>query len=141
MQNEMTRMSVGTNDKASVRKIILVGRDHKQILEKRYQAAGCNVVRAADSAAALNFARHQRFDAAVLLPQGSLLNVAETVFNLHDLHRSLEIVVLVDLRATKSNRFLRQLLDHPIEGTKIMTRRQLQQQLQGVSPAAVAAER
>ncbi len=141
MQNEMSIMSVSTSDKASNRKIILIGQDHKQILEKRCEAAGCKVVRAADNAAALDLARHQRFDTAILLPQGSLLNVAETVFNLRDLHRPLEIFVLVDRRATKSSRFLRQLLDHPIEGTKIMTRRQLHQQLQGGSSATVAAER
>jgi hypothetical protein len=65
-----------------------------------------------------------------------LINVAETVFNLRDLNRSMEIIILVDRLGKQTNRFLRQLLEHPIEGTQILTRRQLQKQLHGaVEPA------
>ena len=126
----MIIMSADISEKARAGKIMLIGADHKQIVEKRFQAAGCEVVRATDHEVALGIARHQLFDTAVLLPKGSLLNVAETVFNLRDLNRSMEIIVLVERRAKNSNRFLQQLLDHPIEGTNIMTRRQLQKQLQ-----------
>jgi len=134
-------MSAAISEKSAGGTIILIGADHKQILEKRYQAAGFKVVRAIDTAAAFDLARHQPFDTAVLLFQGSFLNIAEAAFNLRDLNRTMDIIVLVDRRANNSNRFFRQLLDHPIEGTKIMTRRQLQKQLQGVSSIAAAAAR
>lgn len=110
-------------------KIILIGRDHIQTVEKRFQAAGCDVVLARDGAAALEIARHRLFDVAVLSAKGSLINTAEIVFNLRDLNQSMEIIILVQRVAKNSNRFLQQLLDHPIEGTNIMTRRELQKRL------------
>jgi DNA-binding response OmpR family regulator len=123
-------MSADISRKSRAEKIILIGADRKQIVEKRFQAAGCEVVRATDHDVALDITRHQLFDTAVLLSQGSLLNTAETVINLRDRNRSMEIIILVERRVKNSNRFLQQLLHHPIEGTNIMTRRQLQKQLQ-----------
>jgi hypothetical protein len=117
-------------------KIMLVGCDNKHILERRFQAAGTHVVKVSDSEAAFQYARHEAFDATVVVSRGSLINVAETVFNLRDLNRSMEIIILVDRLGRQTNRFLRQLLEHPIEGTQILTRRQLQKQLHGaVEPA------
>jgi hypothetical protein len=110
-------------------KIILIGRDHNQTVEKRFQAAGCEVVRALDGAVALEIARHRLFDMAVLSAKGSLINTAEIVFNLRDLNQSMEVIILVERGAKNPDRYLQQWLDHPIEGTDIMTRRQLQKQL------------
>lgn len=123
-------MGADVSVKSRAGKIILIGVDRKQIVEKRFQAAGCEVMCATDHDVALDITRHQLFDTAVLLSQRSLLNAAETVFNLRDLNRSMEIIILVERRVKNSNRFLQQLLDHPIEKTNIMTRRQLQKQLQ-----------
>ena len=110
-------------------RIMLVGFDNNRILEKRFLAAGCPVVAAGDDEAAINYARHETFSTTVLVSRGSLINVAETVFNLRDLNPTMEIIVLVDRVGKQSSRFLRQLLDHPIEGTQILTRRQLQKRL------------
>ncbi|MGE5219103.1 MAG: hypothetical protein ACM3SP_19075 [Chloroflexota bacterium] len=117
-------------------RIMLVGSDYKQILERRFQAAGCQVVKVRNHEAAFDQARHEIFDKTVLVSRGSLINVAETIFNLRDLNRSMEIIVVVDRLDRQINRFLRQLLEHPIEGTRIVTRRQLQQQMHLVAPAA-----
>jgi CheY-like chemotaxis protein len=111
--------------------ILLIGADRNQIIEKRLQAAGCRVALSEDGPTAANFVRHQSFAVAVLLSKGSLLNAAETALNLRDLNRSLEVIVLIDRPAKDSNRYLRQLREHPIDGTKIMTRRQLQRYLHG----------
>ena len=123
-------MSAETRVKSRVGRIILIGRDHNQVVEKRLRAAGSEVVQATDYEVALDIARHQMFDIAVLLSQGSLLNVTETAFNLRDLNQRMEIIIVVERRAGNSNRFLQQLLEHPIEKTNIVTRRQLQRQLQ-----------
>jgi len=114
-------------------KIMLVGIDNNHILEKRLQAAGCQVVKVNDEEAALDHARHELFDKTVMVSSGSLINVAETIFNLRDFNRSMEIIILVERLGKPTNRFLRQLLEHPIEGTQIMTRRQLQKQLHGTA--------
>ena len=115
-------------------KIMLVGSDHKQILEKRFKAAGCHVVIVNDNKTAIDQMRHESFDTTVLVSRGSLLNVAETIFNLQDFNRSMEIIILVAPLGRRSNRFLRQLLEHPIERTRLMTRRQLQKELYTSKP-------
>lgn len=117
-------------------KIMLVGRDNNRILEKRFLTAGCSVVAARDNEAAVNYARHEIFRTTVLVSRGSLINVAETVFNLRDLNPSMEIIVLVDRLGKQTNRFLRQLLEHPIEGTQILTRRQLQKRWHAAAQTA-----
>jgi hypothetical protein len=122
-----------------IARILLVGLDHNQILEKRFKAAGCQVVKVIDNEAAIDHARHEALDTAVLVSSGSLINVAETIFNLRDLNRSMEIILLVDRLGPHSSRFLRQLLEHPIEGTRILTRRQLQKKLHSFSQSPPGA--
>jgi len=58
-----------------------------------------------------------------------LINVTETVFSLKDLCPTVKIIVLLPRGTKHSNRFLRQLLNHPIDGSEIMTRRELQKYL------------
>ena len=120
-------------------KIMLVGFDNNRILEKRFLAAGCLVVATTDSEAAIQYARHEIFRTTVLISRGSLINVAETVFNLRDLNPAMEILVLVDRLGKQTNRFLRQLLEHPIKGMQILTRRQLQKRLHPVAQPAAPA--
>lgn len=119
-----------------IAKIMLVGSDHKQILEKRLKAAGCQVLKVNDNKAAIDHARHECLDTTVLVSSGSLINVAETIFNLRDLNGSMEIIILVDRLGRHSSRFLQQLIEHPISGTRILTRRQLQRLLHTSTPSS-----
>ena len=119
---------------------MLVGIDNNHVLEKRLQAAGCQVVKVTDEEAALDHVRHEIFDKAVMVSTGSLMNTAEMIFSLRDLNRSIEIIILVDRPGKHTNRLLRQLLLHPIAGTQIMTRRQLQRALHGAAPPAHAGK-
>jgi len=90
---------------------------------------GYDVLTVRDGMAAIDHARREPWDAAVLVSTGSLVNVADTAFNLRDLNRSMEIIILVNRLGPRSNRFLRPLLEHPIERTRVLTRRQLQREL------------
>ena len=117
-------------------KIMLVGFDNKQLLERRFRAAGCYVVKAHNNESAFDHVRHEVFDMTVVVSEGSLINVAETVFNLRDLDPSMEIIVLVERLGKHTNRFLRQLLQHPIKGTEILTRRRLQKRLHAAGQQA-----
>jgi DNA-binding response OmpR family regulator len=123
-------MSSEIDDNARGGKVMLVGCDAKQILERRLQAAGCRVVKVNDNEEALCHVRHQVFDMTVLVCRGSLINVAETIFNLRDLNESMKIIILIDRSRKPTNRFFRQLIEHPIAGTQLLTRRQLHRQLQ-----------
>jgi len=122
-------MTPEVQSKSNIQRIMLVGPDRNQILRKRFQAVGWEVVAVNDSRNAIEHARHESFDTTVVLSRGSPINVAETIFNLRDLNRSMEIILLVDRPAKHPSRFLRQLIEHPIGGTRILTRRQLQKQL------------
>ncbi|SRR5581483_1322476 len=119
---------------AKTGKILLVGWDYHQLLEKRFVTAGYEVVAASDGAAAIARAREEPLAGAVVVSSGSLINMAETIFNLRDMNRSMEIVLVVDRLGRRVSKFLRQLIDHPIEGTRILTRRQLQRRLHEFSP-------
>ncbi len=127
----LNQLGKGTGDK-----VMLVGCDHNKLLEKRFMAAGCDVIRVADNETAIDHARHEVFGKTVLVSRGSLINITETVFNLRDLNPSMEIIVLVDRLGKPTNRFLKQLLEHPIEHTEILTRRQLQRRLHAAGPPA-----
>jgi ActR/RegA family two-component response regulator len=111
------------------RKIMLIGVDPHHVQERRFRAAGYEVVCAPNRESGLDFARHHRLDGAVILSHGSLLNVAEIIFNLRDLCSAIKIIILLPYGAKTTGRFVRQLLNHPIQGSEIMTRRQLQKQL------------
>jgi hypothetical protein len=115
-------------------RILLVGVDASQRLAQQLHAAGYVVVTANGNDEALEHARRERFDTAVLVSKGSLITVTEILFNLRDVSRSMEIIVLVDARHSWKDRFLRQLIDHPISGTSIMTRRELWKRLQDTGP-------
>jgi DNA-binding response OmpR family regulator len=133
-------MSSENNASGKGGKIMLVGFDNKQLLERRFRAAGCYVVKARDNESAFDHVRHEVFDTTVLVSRGSLINVAETVFNLRDFNPSMEIIVLVERLGKHTNRFLRQLLEHPIEGTEILTRRRLQKRLHAAGQPAPPGE-
>ena len=110
-------------------KMILVGTDRSQILERRFKAAGYEVLTVRDSMTAIEHARREIWDTAVLVSTGRPVNIAEAVFNLRDLNRSMEIIILINRLGERSSRLLRPLLDHPIGRTGVMTRRQLQREL------------
>ena len=110
-------------------KVMLIGMDRNHVIERRFQAAGYEVLCAENREAALEIARRQALDGALLLSQKSLLNVAETIFNLRDLCPAAEVIVLLRHGAKTSKRFLRQMLNHRFAGSEVMTRRELQQHL------------
>jgi hypothetical protein len=51
---------------------MLIGADRNQIVQRRLQEAGCDIVQATGRETALNLARSQPFDGAVILWKGSL---------------------------------------------------------------------
>jgi hypothetical protein len=115
-------------------KIMLIGSDQNGTLEKRFQTAGYQVIAVKEPDEAIDHARHEVFDIAVVVSAGSVINDAETIFNLRDFNPSIEIVVLIESWRKSSDRFVRQFIEHPIERTRILTRRELQKQLLSASP-------
>jgi DNA-binding response OmpR family regulator len=80
----------------SAKKILLVCADHCASVEKRLGSAGCVVNKAGEGSAAVDRARREMFDAAVIVSTGSEMDLAETVFNLRDVSSSLQILIVAD---------------------------------------------
>jgi len=125
-KNSLTVITSARNQRGM---IMLIGVDRNHVLERRFQAAGYTVVSAGDQDTALDIARHHALDGVLMLSQESLPNVAETIFNLRDLCPAAKIIVLLQHGTKTSKRFLRQLRDHQIAGSEVMTRRELQKRL------------
>jgi hypothetical protein len=119
---------------AQHRKIMLIGMDRNNVQERRFRAAGYEVVCAANRRSALDYVRHHALEGAVILSRGSALSVAETILSLKDLCPAMKIVLVLRRGAQPSDRFIRQLMNHPIQGSKIITRRELQKRLREQAP-------
>jgi hypothetical protein len=78
------------------RRILLVGSDASHDVEKQFVRADCHVVKTNAGPAAVAYAKHNYFSAAVLMSTGREMDLAETALNLRDIQPSLEIIILVD---------------------------------------------
>jgi DNA-binding response OmpR family regulator len=75
-------------------RIMLVSSKPSEEVEKFLLATGCDVIKVDDGEAAIFQAQHAIFDMAIIVSTGKAMDLAETVFNLRDISRSMQIVVI-----------------------------------------------
>jgi CheY-like chemotaxis protein len=83
--------------------VLLVCAAKRTDIQEQLKTATCDVIAVNDGETALARVRRERFDLAVLGSTGETMDLIETVFNLKDIRRSMQIVVLTDDTGEQKN--------------------------------------
>jgi Tat protein secretion system quality control protein TatD with DNase activity len=70
-------------------------------VEDNLRHAGYRVIKVADGTAAIERAKHEPLNAAVLISTGTQMDLAETVLNLKDINSSVAITIVVGSNAAE----------------------------------------
>jgi CheY-like chemotaxis protein len=76
-------------------KVLLVCSRGCDLVEDNLRHAGYRVIKVADGTAAIERAKHEPLNAAVLISTGTQMDLAETVLNLKDVNSSVAITIVV----------------------------------------------
>lgn len=103
------------------RKILLVGSYRRMDVENQLVRADCGVVKTDGGAAAVAYAKHDSFSAAVLVSTGREMDLAETALNLKDIQPSMEIIFLTDRTMDHQAAVQVEAVHHGIPKSRILT--------------------
>ena len=76
------------------KKILLVCSPDCNRVEKHLVHAGYGVTKVGEGTAAIERAKHELLNAAVLISTGKEMDLAETIFNLRDVNPAIEIIII-----------------------------------------------
>ena len=80
------------------KKVLLVCSPGCNRVEEHLLQAGFSVTKVGGAAAAIERAKHELLNAAVLISTGKEMDLAETVLNLRDVNPGVEIIIIADSR-------------------------------------------
>jgi hypothetical protein len=84
-----------TKEPQLLKKALLVCSRGCERVEDNLRHAGYRVIKVTDGAVAIERAKHERLNAAVLISTGTQMDLAETALNLKDINSTVEIIIVV----------------------------------------------
>jgi DNA-binding NtrC family response regulator len=101
-------------------KVMLVCSGARNEVEECLLAAGCRVIKVKDGETAIARVEREIFDAAVLVATGKRMDLAETVFNLRDINRSMQIIIMGDEGGIDQGAIARQIARYFVPNTTVL---------------------
>ena len=119
MRNDGAQNSL--SDYMEPRKVLLVCSGICKEVENCLQQAGCRVTKVDQGRAAVNRARHEMLDTAVLISTGPDMDLAETALNLRDINPSIAIIFVADRQGGDQEADPTDAIAHAIPKAKVLT--------------------
>jgi DNA-binding response OmpR family regulator len=108
-----------------IEKIMLVGSEIPHALMELLLDTGSRVTKLPSGKTAVSHAHRETFDAAILVSTGEEMDLAETVFNLRDINRSMEMIIVSDGGDTDEGAIPKEALASFVPNAKVMTTQEL----------------
>jgi PleD family two-component response regulator len=99
---------------------MLVSSERSDLMEKRLQHSGLELVKVQDGESAIQRVHRAMFDLIVVASTGSVMDTAETVLNLKDIRPRTEIVIIQDSPGSEA-----EVISRAFPNTRAMTLNEL----------------
>jgi hypothetical protein len=106
-------------------KIMLVGSKIPIPLMESLLDAGSQVTRIQSGKSAVSHAHREMFDAAIIVSTGDEMDVAETIFNLRDINRAMQVILVSDRAKASESEIPKDSLERIVPNTKVMSIQEL----------------
>jgi hypothetical protein len=104
-----------------LKKVLLVCSRGCDRVEDNLRHAGYRVIKVADGAVAIERARYERLNAAVLISTGTQMDLAETALNLKDINSTVEIIIVVGSDVADEKAAQTAAIVRALPGTSVVT--------------------
>lgn len=110
-------------------KLMLVGSKIPPPLMELLLDSGSRVTRIQSGKSAVSHAHREMFDAAIIVSTGDEMDVAETIFNLRDINRAMQVILVSDRARASESEIPNDSLERVVPNTKVMTLQELKSYL------------
>ncbi len=111
-------------------KVMLVGPEIPDQLLQVVLDTGARVTTLPNGKTAVSHAHHETFDVAIIVSTGEEMDLAETVFNLRDVNRSMQVIIVSERSDVNEGAIPKKALVRLVPNTKVMTAQELKRHLE-----------
>jgi hypothetical protein len=103
------------------KKIMVIGAQIPAVLVDALHATSLRVTQVPDGKTAIQRAQREMFDSAVLVSTGDEMDLSETIFNLSDISRAMELIIVSGQQDRGGSAVPEETLVGVVPNTKMMT--------------------